>query len=68
MPAKKKETVTPEEAVAAYQANLKNKLNAKYASLAKRLESEPNIILRYEIKLSTELLIDIYKDLFPEGK
>ena len=60
--------LTPDEAVAIYSKGLQDKLNARYASLAKRLESESNIIIRYELKLSQELLINVYKDLFSEGK
>ena len=64
---KEEKTLTPEEAVAMYQKKLQDKLNARYASLAKRLEAESNIIIRYELKLSQELLINVYKDLFSEG-
>ena len=60
-------TLTPEEAVAMYQKKLQDKLNARYTALAKRLEAESNIIIRYELKLSQELLINVYKDLFSEG-
>lgn len=65
---KEEKTLTPDEAVAIYSKGLQDKLNARYASLAKRLESESNIIIRYELKLSQELLINVYKDLFSEGK
>ena len=49
-----------------YELKLKNKLNDKYKDIAKRLETEPNIILRYELKLSLELVLQIYKELFEE--
>lgn len=65
---KEEKTLTPDEAVAIYSKGLQDKLNARYASLAKRLESESNIIIRYELKLSQELLINVYRDLFSEGK
>lgn len=65
---KEEKTFTPDEAVAIYSKGLQDKLNARYASLAKRLESESNIIIRYELKLSQELLINVYRDLFSEGK
>ena len=61
-----KPALTPDEAVAIYRKSLQDKLNTRYASLAKRLEAESNIIIRYELKLSQELLINVYKDLFAE--
>ena len=36
---KEEKTLTPDEAVAIYSKGLQDKLNARYASLAKRLES-----------------------------
>ena len=50
----------------AYQAQIKTKLNARYSAIAKRLEAEPNIIFRYELKIALEELLQVYKMLFPE--
>lgn len=36
----------------------------RYQSIAKRLETETNVINRYELKLSLELILDLYKRIF----
>lgn len=50
-----------------YQNHVKQVLNQRYTSIAERLKAEPNIINRYELKLSLESILQVYKDLFPEG-
>lgn len=50
-----------------YKEHVKQVLTNQYQALAKRLETEPNIIFRYEIKLSLESILNIYKSLF-EGE
>ena len=50
-----------------YQNQIKQRLNARYESIVKRLDKEPNIINRYELKISLESILQVYKDLFPEG-
>lgn len=49
-----------------YKQGLIDKLNAYYDTLVKRLQAEPNIILRYEIKSSLDMLTEVYKLLFKE--
>lgn len=39
----------------------------RYQAIAKRLETETNIINRYELKLSLELILDLYKSIFQEN-
>lgn len=60
---------TPEQfdPVHEYQNQIKQTLNARYESIVKRLDKETNIINRYELKLSLESILQVYKDLFPEG-
>ena len=40
------------------------KLDERYKSIVKRLETETNIIIRYELKVSLEELLQVYKLLF----
>ena len=46
---------------------VKEVFNNRYESIVKRLETEPNIINRYELKLSLELILDLYKKIFQEN-
>ena len=50
--------------VTEYRNSLMAKLNARYQSLNERLSREPNIILRYELKMALDELVTIYKELF----
>ena len=61
----KEKPILPE--VIAYENHIKDMLNKRYQSLVKRLETESNIINRYEIKLSLESVLSIYQELFPNG-
>ena len=50
-----------------YKEGLMAKVNERYQAITKRLETEPNIIIRYELKVALEELITVYKLLFQEG-
>ncbi len=53
--------------VAERNQEIKAKLNERYKALVERLNAEPNVILRYEIKLSLDELMNTYRIIFPEG-
>jgi len=44
-----------------------SKLNARYMALNERLKTEINIIIRYELKLAIEELMEVYKLLLMEN-
>lgn len=48
------------------EKDIKAKLDARYSAIQERLKTEPNIIIRYELKAALEELIQIYKLLFSE--
>ena len=64
-PQNTKPTILPE--VTEYENGIKAKLNQRYQQMIKRLETETNIINRYELKISLESLLETYKTLFPNG-
>lgn len=50
-----------------YKTELRAKLNERYSTIVKRLQTETNIILRYELKVSLDELVNVFKVIFPEG-
>ncbi len=63
--AEEKKVKLPE--VTEYENHIKDLFNKRYQALIERLKTESNIILRYELKLSIESILETYKFIFPEG-
>ena len=74
VPEEEIKNVVPEEQangvdpVAQYKHELAEKFDTRYKSIIERLKTESNIIIRYELKVALEELLQVYKLLFKEGQ
>ena len=68
MPTDDEEIVAPEnhsdEIKRQRDAELKNKLDAYYKQVITRLETEVNMLIRYELKIECESIVKMYNLLF----